>query len=351
MASRHYGALDFYRFIAATGVAVLHFSIFAKYDASSGLGAAVTNFTFFVDFFFILSGFVIGLTYSESVSSSDGIFTYLRRRIARIYPLHILTLGLFLVPGLLGLGHHPDKANFFLVLQEVMLVRSWPLHASLPYNFPSWSISVEWAMYLVFPTIILLYRRCGFLALMALIATDLAIVGIVLTADYPWTLLDNPLRALPTFTIGVLISRIPMKARVAGSEWLSFGAFVFSVVLMIFQANTLFILTALVLTVFFAALSDNSLFNRKIYAELGNASYAIYMLHAFMLTVFVDNVWPRLFGGPVPLSYGAAIIAITIAVSIFVFRYFEVPMRRWIFGGRFKLPSPAPQDYYRSKLD
>src|SRR5439155_3018897 len=118
-------ALDLYRFIAAFGVAALHFAQMSKYDSESGVGYAVGNFALFVDFFFILSGFVIGLTYAESVNSAEGIFTFLRRRIARIYPLYLLTLLAFTVPAVLGVSRNPDKWTAGSILSDVLLVKNW----------------------------------------------------------------------------------------------------------------------------------------------------------------------------------------------------------------------------------
>src|SRR5437763_806271 len=104
----HLRALDFYRFVAATGVAVLHFTEFANYDAATGIGGNVAMFYMFVDFFFVLSGFVIGLQYFQ-ISSPSEILSFLRKRIARIYPMHFITLAIYLVPALLLISTNTGK--------------------------------------------------------------------------------------------------------------------------------------------------------------------------------------------------------------------------------------------------
>lgn len=130
-------------------------------DASAGFGYFVGNFAMFVDFFFILSEVVIGLGHANSVARIKDTFTFLRRRIARTYPLYLLTLLIFMAPALFGLSQNSEKWTTVPIAADMLLVKSWPLHPQLLFNFRAWSISVEWAMYLAFPLIMLLYRCIG----------------------------------------------------------------------------------------------------------------------------------------------------------------------------------------------
>ena len=63
----------------------------------------------------------------------------------------------------------------FSILQDVMLVKSWDLNPEFPYNFPAWSVSVEWAMYLLFPVIMLAERLAGSLVLVGLMVAGLLV--------------------------------------------------------------------------------------------------------------------------------------------------------------------------------
>jgi peptidoglycan/LPS O-acetylase OafA/YrhL len=92
--SKRFVVLDLYRFLAAMGVFFFHF---AELSRNPSLLNRVEHFQLFVDFFFVLSGFVIARTYRDSVRDVSEITTFLWRRIARIYPLHVLMLLVFLV--------------------------------------------------------------------------------------------------------------------------------------------------------------------------------------------------------------------------------------------------------------
>lgn len=108
-----------------------------------------------VDFFFLLSGFVIALSYGERLRRNGlaAIPAFLQRRIARIWPLHAVMLGFaLLLAGLLAATGRSTAA--FPLAQfpaHLLLVQSWGLADPLRWNDPAWSISCELAAYLLFP--------------------------------------------------------------------------------------------------------------------------------------------------------------------------------------------------------
>jgi len=114
-----------------------------------------------VDVFFVISGVIITRVYATRVKDRRSYLQYLVRRIARIYPLHLLTLllmaGLYLKGPALGLVVNGDDrvASF---LRNVFLVNAW-WRFSLSFNIVAWSISVEWLCYLLFPLMLYLLRR------------------------------------------------------------------------------------------------------------------------------------------------------------------------------------------------
>jgi peptidoglycan/LPS O-acetylase OafA/YrhL len=346
---RHFGALDFYRFVAASGVYALHFSQYGKYDPSVGFGYAVGDFAMFVDFFFILSGFVIGLTYSESVNNAGEILVFLQKRIARIYPMHILTLGIFIIPTILGFSAHPEKWNSYSLISELLLIQSWPVHAPLPYNFVSWSISVEWAMYLLFPAFIWVLRRAGIGGLLAIIVGGyIGVEALLQSGVYNpplWFMINNPLRAIPSFLIGVVISQRFQRVEIKNGIWIGLASFCLSIFCMIVHAPTavsiaLFSFTVLATARGYVTEPYVPLDNRVTLA-LGNCSYSLYMLHAIFLGVLLDKLWPKFNLGQVPISVGIIIWLILIAASMLCYHQFEVRMRRWMSPKRLNLHPAA----------
>jgi peptidoglycan/LPS O-acetylase OafA/YrhL len=327
--SGHFAVLDFYRFLAASGVVILHFGV---YDWAR-------QFDLFVDFFFMLSGFVIAHTYGDAVNTVPNILTYLRRRLARIYPLYFLTLMLFAIPALLGMTRISVTPS--AILSQLALVNAWPLNAALPFNYPAWSISVEWAMYLLFPLLMLLYRRAGYFGLLTIVLigffANAALMGMLPVPS--WFLDFNPIRAVPTFVIGILIAMMFRRFSFRNGVWIGFAGFLVSVALMIAHANVYAVLALFSIVILLTAggeFADRpALFNNRICRVLGDASYSIYMLHFFILSVFIELLWKGHFGGAeVPIVYGVAVGLFIIALSILTFNHFEKPMRDLISGRR-----------------
>jgi peptidoglycan/LPS O-acetylase OafA/YrhL len=335
---QHFQSLDFYRFVAAFGVLILHMTEFSGYDQQVGIAYAAADFYLFVDFFFILSGFVIGVTYFDRVANGPEVFTFLRRRIARIYPLHFATLALYLLPVVIGRTSNPEKYDISSILQQVLLVQSWPLNAKLPFNFPAWSISVEWGMYLLFPIIVWITQRAGNLLLVALMIAGFVGLEIALGHVTPplWFADNSIIRAVPTFALGILISRVYGMIAVPCGIWFGFLSFVLAIGAAMLHLNPYLVVALFCLTVWLTAAgngdTEHRLFDGLISRELGDASYALYMIHSITLAAAIKFLWPKLSDSPPSLIFGLSVCVLTIPVSILAYRYFEKWARDFISG-------------------
>ena len=175
--------LDSLRALAAIGVVASHYaSIFRAAPLPWLLTPFYQNGELLVDFFFVLSGFVLARTYwndRRSVTFAKNI----RERVARMYPLHLVTLcamaGMQWIlihrlnsPPFVGLLN--DTYHF--VLNLLLLNRSG-LERGHSFNFSSWSISTEFLVNIVFFAVLALPRnigRAGLFALLTLFAVLLA---------------------------------------------------------------------------------------------------------------------------------------------------------------------------------
>lgn len=116
-----------------------------------------------VSFFFILSGFILTYVYRNFKTTRDYFF-YLGKRIARLWPLHVATLLLYLLIVPAGMdttaGTSAIEASTTLLLNFTML-QSWvpDLRVFFSYNAPSWSISTEFFFYLTLPFLLLGAKR------------------------------------------------------------------------------------------------------------------------------------------------------------------------------------------------
>jgi len=109
-----------------------------------------------VDLFFVISGFIFYRVYSVSVGlGSVGSTQFIVARLARLYPLHLVTLLLVLVGQMFAyrsLGHEfiytvNDSYHFVL---NIFFASSWGFQSGLSFNGPVWSVSIEILLYAVF---------------------------------------------------------------------------------------------------------------------------------------------------------------------------------------------------------
>src|SRR3712207_2226611 len=133
-----------------------------------------------VDGFFLLSGFALWLGYgARPPRGAAGIGRFLLRRVAKIWPLHLVALVALalLVGALLAAGvtiREPERFAARDFVLQLFLVHAWETTQRFSWNYPSWALSVEWAGYLAFPLVLLLLRRLPTAAVPALAAAAVA---------------------------------------------------------------------------------------------------------------------------------------------------------------------------------
>jgi peptidoglycan/LPS O-acetylase OafA/YrhL len=340
------------------GVAALYVVAFHYLD---GLTLSSPGKTFLahgylaVDLFFVLSGFVMALSYSRMFRTGFSFATYwtfLGRRLARVYPLYLAgtVLALFLIL-LRWLPHIRSGSIGITFIANLLMIQAWGIGASL--DSPGWSISTEWAAYLLFPLLLIpaLYRRASYAWLSGAIA--LAILGVLYsipasmapkaTADAVFDLSDPRLalplwRCLAEFLLGILSFRFASDATglfSASRGWISSLLVLAALAaLTVPRADLLFVF---LLPPLIAVLSDGEHLPQRILssevAQLGGKlSYSIYLVHVLFVGAlgFIHHQVAQL-GLPHGQSYGAVVcIVLTLICSWFAHRYVEVPARRWL---------------------
>lgn len=190
------------RFFAALLVVVAHVG---GMSTSPVVRAVTHHGDVGVDFFYILSGFVL----TWSASADGGARRFYRRRFARIYPLHATTWLIAVVAGLTGLlgvgGHRAEALN-------LVLLQSWVPNLGIVFsaNIPAWSLSDEAFFYLLFPIVVVLVGRGTAAARWTMLAVTalLVIVAVpVLGGGEYWIFVFPPTRILE-FIAGVLLAHL-----------------------------------------------------------------------------------------------------------------------------------------------
>lgn len=170
------------RGIAAWGVVLFHIRLSVA-GLPELVRAVLGKGYLAVDFFFLLSGFVMALSWGPRLHAERwrAVLPFLRKRFARVWPLHAVMLGYAAVlAAVLALAGHADPAFPFAALpRHLLLVQAWGWSDPLAWNDPAWSISAEFAAYLLFPLSAMLvdWRRVPSWLL-------LAVAGAVLMALY-----------------------------------------------------------------------------------------------------------------------------------------------------------------------
>lgn len=337
---QHFKALDSWRGICALIVAAFHFPILGLIKGSP----LVEHAYLFVDFFFVLSGFVIGFANEKRLQEPGEIWPYVRRRFAKIWPLHAALLAMFVAVavarGNLGADEEHSVAAIFT---NLTMIHGLGFHQDLTWNDPSWSISVEFLLYLLFAALSLApYRTAIYLGL---IVGSLAILifwaptGMASTFDF------GLYRGLAGFFTGVLIARLPVRDHGRTAELVVTFAVVFFVCVgqIQFLAPLVF---GLAVAVFAGSTGPIAkALSTKIPTTLGQWSYSIYMTH----TVFVAIIWvvaPRIgyirsgegLTGTAAMEIAAftAYLVAVVSTSWLTYTFLEEPARKWLGRQRIK---------------
>lgn len=384
-------ALTGARFVAALWVLLMHFAVVgALGPREGGLHGAWLEFWIAtgggaVGFFFVLSGFILAHTYGEPAPgepASGFRRRFWRARFARIYPAYALALVLTTGSALwLGSqGSSPWNACTVASCGGSWLLSLAMLQAWFPsdaiqqlWNAPGWSLSAELLFYALFPLlvrpVVALARRWGGWLVLALWAVQNAgFVALHLNLDalgaiappqgLHWWLERLPLLRLPEFVLGIVAWTLwRERGTLLRGPW-AFAALVLVLCALWFLpvpegppwlralasgkayalAPPLFALLVMHLASARGAAAHGlaRLLASRPLVLLGEASYALYLLHWCVLqSLFaVFRAW----GGGPPAWAGYAAVVLAIALSVAVHRFFERPWRQRLGSARM---SPA----------
>jgi peptidoglycan/LPS O-acetylase OafA/YrhL len=321
------GALAGARAFPPLMVVMFHFSEGHHYSRFRPLDLLAARGYLWVEFFFVLSGFILTYAYWTKIRdlfARRGYLVFLRARLIRLYPLHLFMLLLLLaiVVGLRALAaeggylsifdakYHQDVSvrGFWL---SVILVHAWNTMNTLTWNGVSWFVSVEFALCLVFPIFLWLAEGRlwrGF----ALIAAGLAgLLALLFTSQHGLdiTYQNGVLRGLSDFAIGVGMAVLfrQMKPRDQLPEWMHSGLQILILSLLGYVVmNTgwshtrmdIFTVLPLMMLVFALAFDRGlvaRLLQMRLPQVLGEWSYAVYLGQtAWLLAIrfFEQRLYP-----------------------------------------------------------
>ena len=338
----HFRIFSAWRLIAAVVVMVYHFSHYGP-EGSKNVVARLELLMPMLDMFFIISGFLIFSAYADKVRDMPDYLSYLGRRFARIYPLHLITTGFFAaigVAGALGLVNTGGVARYDIgqLLHNLLLLQAWGVTRELSLNYVSWSLSAEWLCYLLLPVIAFAFRRAGIAGLIALFA------AIVLTLEFlaatgvmpfkTWLHADTwgAWRAFADFVVGAFIAVV--AARSPGwlrSHWPAWLVMFSSIAAMQLGWPPYAGYFLMAVSLYLAAVCErNAPENAQwldAFAPVAAVSFGIYMWHPVVETVTYNVLWPKIFA-PTGLNF-YVFMAVPMFLSVVVAMVSANTFERW----------------------
>ncbi len=320
-----------------------------------------------VGFFFVLSGFILTYAHHRDFAgalTSRAVRAFHVARIARVYPVHLVTAALALA-WFIPFGAPQwdvstvhDRITGFIA--QALLLQSWSPDGNVygAGNPVSWSISVEALFYALFPFALWLLIRTApqasarvLVAMAAIVcAAQCAVLWTVhVTPGITWLLYRFPIARLPDFAVGMLLGLAFVRragsaprrsgtaleaAAIAGSiaEVAAIAVLIAAVAALPFlpealrYAAGLMPFWALLIGVF--ALQRGAISRLASHpwcVRLGEVSFAFYMVHWLVL-----NAENRLVGWTNPAVSLAIGFAVSLAAAFALFHLVETPMRHVI---------------------
>jgi peptidoglycan/LPS O-acetylase OafA/YrhL len=311
----------------------------------------------------VLSGFVLAHAYGSK--SDFQLDSFLISRVFRLFPLHVVLLAVFIVLEFgkltaFNFGLEFNSAPFSGVsapseiVPNLLLVQSWTkLTQEHSFNYPAWSISVEFFMYIIFAATIMCFCKYRLKSWMAL-----SLASFAMLAFGPGIFTEATLRGIECFFAGsvsyALYRKIEAKTMFVPVIYTALEVFFIVFIVLIVAGSIDFnrILIGLVFclsTILFAF--ERGLLSAALklstFKHIGALSYSIYLTHAAILfcvisacvvasQIFGVNMAPMVegvrkidLGGGWASTFGAlTVLILVVIVSSFTYRFIEMPGQR-----------------------
>ncbi len=347
--TRHYAALDGLRGIAAIAVVCLHTGDYFQ------LRYLPYHAYLAVDFFFMLSGFVIAHAYDKRLATGMGVGTFMKIRLIRLYPMVLLGMlvglaaflgkdatsgGIRLIPLL-----QATAMNLcFLPSPALTYLRPW----GFPIDNPLWSLCFEvWInlLYVVIFRFLTVSRLAAILAVGAGLSVWAAVVFHGLNTGFIWaTFYTGGARVLFPFFFGVVLARLCLRHR-ADWPWAHVACLALIAALVAPSFHDAALDPILVLLVFPAilAIAAQASANRvldPIWQRLGVLSYPLYAIH-YPFLVVISNFSHGHHFSPVANNLTALFtVMFVLVIGWLAATLYDAPVRRFL-NKRLNRQAPA----------
>lgn len=354
------------RGVAALLVAVFHIGFYLPELRTPASTFLFRSGYLWVDFFFILSGFILAHVYGDFFKKSIASIefrNFIWARFKRIYPLHLFVLLVYLA---IIVFHITTQSDYFFpqiivpneprfspgsLLSNIFLLHSLHLHDYLNWNMQSWSISTEWYAYLLFPFLVLILHKSLLLklflvsgGLLALYALEKSYGHLSITVDLGF------IRCLIEFVCGMTLYeayRVNALKRWLQHDYVLLLLLLLIAVIMHFDSlSKVLLMPSFALLILSAAWAKGrlaQLLNCHFMRHLGNISYSIYMIHLLCIESVFALLWswrsidPQAnwlleFGLMFTMGFIIMLLILIISVASLTYYLVELPAKRYLSG-------------------
>ena len=366
------------RGVASLMIVVMHFHLWYGEIVPDVFDAFINKFYLMVDLFFILSGFVMCYVYQDMFAQKVNFAKYkhfLWLRLARIYPLHFMTL----LAHVCLLAVHVSTDTFSsldplrqftyqvsAIPMQLFFMDSLGFFNFATWNTPAWSLSAEWWSYVLFPIIFYItikLRGWALLILPIVVLSTWYVLEFHLASTQPF--MDYPgnpnkqdlnliwhwgvLRGIAGFVAGMFVFQLYTRnilSKFIANGWLIGLLSILVMVNMFYQwwdTVTVSLFMVMVLACAYGSKRTDAFFNIGILQKLGDWSFSMYMWHHVLFNIFtsvlvllgieLQETKLNLFGSSAILNNLVSFVVYTLIVLLVArmsFEYLEKPSRKFL---------------------
>jgi peptidoglycan/LPS O-acetylase OafA/YrhL len=353
-------ALTGVRGVAAAVIVLYHYGDVQLYGGGNMAYFRIPHGYLPVDLFFMLSGYVIGLTYKDAFGSGSlrNFATFMLKRVARLYPAYLAIGLLYIAKIAAGLSGQDTLSMFsaYDIVGNLLMMTGWGLYIH-PLMGVSWAASAEMGSYLLVPLLMVVtIRRSPLICGLTVVAALAAIYAVSISGRGSSGPLDVTngnsfypmLRAVAGFTLGLAIYRFAevMDRLSTTAQDVLLATILIAIIVTVSLAAGDRLLYLLFIPLVAVLSRDGRLaqllFGNALVYRLGIISYSIYLLHPLFLS-FAVRAWRHFGQTEIAYLVASAVCFIVIwLLSELSYRLIEMPGRKAVVDLFIPKPEHAP---------